>query len=98
MHKTYVLEVVRFITDRDGENGWLNKGTKFEHVGYMKKRFRTKKEACVYYDNNNKHMRALNAHNTYKSDCDPNTKLVYVVRDDYYIYGNIDGFECAQMA
>ena len=49
MSKFYVLEVIRFITEKDGENGWLNKGTKLEHVGYMKVKFRIKKEACSYY-------------------------------------------------
>ena len=45
MSKFYVLEVIRFITEKDGENGWLNKGTKLEHVGYMKVKFRTKKRS-----------------------------------------------------
>ena len=37
-------------------------------------------------------MRSLNAHNTYRSDWDPNTKLLYVVRDDYLIKATIDCF------
>lgn len=37
-------------------------------------------------------MRSLNAHNTYKSDWDQNTKLLYIVRDDYLINGTIDCF------
>ena len=40
----YVLEVVKFIREKEGENGWLNKGGKLEHVGYMKARFKTKNE------------------------------------------------------
>lgn len=51
MSKFYVLEVIRFITEKDGENGWLKKGSKLEHVGYMKVKFRTKKDACSYYKN-----------------------------------------------
>lgn len=88
----YVLEVVRFIVEREGENGWLSKGGKFEHVGYMKAKFKTKEDACSYYDRHNSHMRNLNAHNTYKSDWDPKTKLLYIVREDYQINDNIDPF------
>ena len=50
---TYVLEVVRFITEKDGENGWINKQGKKEHVGYMKAVFKTKADACSYYDRHN---------------------------------------------
>jgi hypothetical protein len=51
-----------------------------EHVGYMNKIFKTKKEAVEYYDLHNPHMRSLNAHNTWASDWDPDTRLIYVVR------------------
>ena len=88
MSKFYVLEVIRFITEKDGENGWLNKGSKLEHVGYMKVKFRTKKDACSYYKKCNPHMRELNAHGDYESDWDPNTKLMYIVRKYYGIYVN----------
>lgn len=88
----YVLEVIRFNTVRDGENGWLNKGGKYEHVGYMKAKFRTKADACSYYDRHNPHMRKLNAHGTYQSDWDPNTKLLYIVRKDYNIIDTIPPF------
>ena len=37
-------------------------------------------------------MRSLNAHNTYKSDWHPNTKLLYIVREDYLINMTIDCF------
>jgi hypothetical protein len=40
-------------------------------------------------------MRSLNAHNTYKSDWDPNTKLLYIVREDYDINATIDCFSIA---
>jgi len=92
MSKFYVLEVIRFITEKDGENGWLNKGSKLEHVGYMKVKFRTKKDACSYYKKCNPHMRELNAHGNYKSDWDPNTKLMYIVRKYYGIYMSIPPF------
>ena len=88
----YVLEVIRFITEKDGENGWLNKGSKEEHVGYMKAKFKSKKDACSYYDRCNPHMRSLNAHGTYISDWDPNTYLLYIVREDYVLYDSIPPF------
>lgn len=78
----YVLEVVKFIIKKEGPNGWLANG-KFEHIGYMQAKFRTKEDACSYYDRHNPHMRKLNAFGTYKSDWDPKTKLLYIVRKDY---------------
>ena len=91
-HKSYVLEVCKYIREKNGEDGWLQKGGKFEHVGYMKAKFRTKQDACSYYDRHNPHMRGLNAHNTYRSDWDPNTHLLYIVRKDNYIIDTIDPF------
>jgi hypothetical protein len=78
----YVLEVLEFITE----------DKKIKHIGYMKGKFKTKKDAVSYYDRHNPHMRSLNAHNTYISDWDPNTKLLYIVRDDYLINATIDCF------
>jgi len=92
MESYYVLEVVKFITEKEGENGWLIKGTKFEHVGYMNVKFKTKKDACSYYDKCNPLMRKLNAHGDYKSDWNPNTKLLYIVRKYYGIYASIQPF------
>lgn len=89
---TYVIEVLQFITEKDGENGWLTQGGKIKHIGYMKGQFKTKKDAVSYYDRHNPHMRSLNAHNTYCSDWDPNTKLLYIVRDNYGINDTIDCF------
>jgi hypothetical protein len=38
-------------------------------------------------------MRSLNGDdNNYRSDWDPNTKLLYIVRDDYLINATIDCF------
>ena len=88
----YVLEVLEFITEKDAENGWLVQDGKIKHIGYMKGKFKTKKDALSYYDKHNPHMRSLNAHNTYKSDWDPNTKLFYIVRDDYFINATIEQF------
>ena len=73
----YVLEVQQFIPQVDDtQNG------KFKHVGYMNKIFKSKQEACDYYDNMHQHMRSLNQHNTWTSDCDPqNDNLRFRVRD-----------------
>jgi hypothetical protein len=84
----YVLEVIQFINDKTIENNrLLNK-----HIGYMNVKFRTKKDACSYYKKCNPHMRPLNAHGDYQSDWDPNTKLLYIVRDYYGIYASIPPF------
>jgi len=88
----YVLEVLQFITEKDGVNGCLAQGGKIKHIGYMKGKFKRRKDAISYYDRHNPHMRSLNAHNTYHSDWDPNTKLLYIVRDDYLINATIDCF------
>jgi len=88
----YVLEVLEFITEKEGENGWLAQGGCIKHIGYMMGKFKTEKHAVSYYDKHNPHMRSLNAHNTYISDWDPNTKLLYIVRDDYLINETIDCF------
>ena len=52
-----------------------------EHIGYMNIIFKTKKQACDYYNKHNPHMRPLNAHNTYRSDWDTETYIEYVIRD-----------------
>ena len=86
----YVLEVVKF---DDDETKYENEGyTKFIHIGYMNKRFKSKEEACEYYDSHNSHMRKLNEHKTYKSDWDPNTKLAYIVREDKLISLTVEPF------
>jgi len=56
-------------------------------------RFSTKKKAAEYYDRNKRamghgypddfKMRLLNAHNTWRSDWHPVTKLAYAVREDH---------------
>jgi hypothetical protein len=89
---TYVLEVLEFITEKEGDNGWLAQGGKHKHIGYMKGHFKIKHDAVSYYDRHNPHMRSLNAHNTYESDWDPNTKLLYIVRENYGINATIECF------
>jgi hypothetical protein len=87
-NKCYVLEVVRYITEKEGNT----KEYKQQHVGYMKAKFRTTKDACSYYYRHNVHMRRLNIFGTYESDWDPNTKLKYIVRRDYHLMDAIDPF------
>lgn len=79
MKKVYVLEVQKFTSKGKAEIAIAMNGI-FTHIGYMDKVFLSKQEACEYYDKHNKHMRSLNAHGTWSSDWDPNTRLRYVVR------------------
>lgn len=89
----YVLEVLEFIDETEGDNGWLEQGGKIKHIGYMKGKFKTKKDAVSYYNRHNPHMRSLKGNdNKYCSDWDPNTKLLYIIRDDYLINAIIDCF------
>ena len=87
----YILEVQRFYIDRHNTHPEWN--GKAEHIGYMNKIFKTKQEACDYYDKCNKHMRSLNAYKNWCSDDDPETKLMYIVREYFYEYLTIPPFE-----
>jgi hypothetical protein len=92
MTKSYVLEVVRFVTQKqDGEN--IN----FKHVGYMNVKFKTKKDACDYYGRCNPHLRPLNAYGDYKSDWDPETELLYIVRRYYVLFASIPPFPSMEL-
>ena len=62
-------------------------------LGYMRAKFRSKKNACSYYDRHNPHMRSLNFHNNWMSDSDPETRLKYIVRNDYGLDDNIPPFD-----
>lgn len=89
----FVLEVIKFIEERHGEKGWEKLGSKYLHQGYMNKKFRTRKEACKYYRNHNPHMREITEESRYRSDWDPETKLLYIVREDHWIHAGIPAFE-----
>lgn len=78
----YILEVQQFNPDAHKYYPEWN-GTNI-HIGYMNKIFKTKKEASNYYNKFNPHMRHLNAHNTWCSDWDPNSCLMYIVREYFY--------------
>ena len=56
-----------------------------KHVGFMKIKFQSKKEAAYYYDKCNHHMLPLNAYMENKSQFDPNTKLSYIVRSKNHL-------------
>jgi hypothetical protein len=75
----YILEVQKFFVD--GHNIHPEWNGKKEHIGYMNKIFRTKQEASDYYHEHNKDMRVINSENHWCSDWDPNTSLLYVVRE-----------------
>ena len=66
---------------------------KSEHVGYMNKVFQSKQETCDYYNKFNPHMRSLTAHESWCSDWDPNSELIYIVREHYYEYLHLPPFE-----
>lgn len=76
MPHNYILEVQKF--NSDGHNVHPEWNGKSEHIGYINKIFKTKQEACDYYDLFNPHMRSLNAHKTWRSDWDPNTCLTSI--------------------
>ena len=78
--KIYVLEVCKYGEDDN------------YHVGYMQAYFKSKEDACSYYNRHNPHLRAINAHGTFKSDWDPETKLFYIVRENCGLLDNIPPF------
>lgn len=86
----FVLEVVRFVLEVEGQEAAL-----FEHVGYMRAAFKRRKDAASYYGRHNPHMRALDAHGTWTSDWDPQTRLAYIVRDDRDVVQTVPPFDPA---
>ena len=87
----YILEVQYF--NRKGHIIHPEYNGKSEHIGYMNKIFTTKQEACNYYNKFNPHMRPLNISNNLCSDWDPNTHLMYIIREHFYEYLKIAPFE-----
>ncbi len=92
MGKTWCLEVVRFLTN---EEEWRAAHSKRIHIGYMDAHFKTKGNAASYYNRNNPHMRPLNAHNTWSSDWDPETHLLYIVREYKGVAATVPPFDPA---
>lgn len=87
----YILEVQKF--NSNGHKIQTELNGKSEHIGYINKIFKTKQEACDYYNKHHPHMRSLNAHNTWCSDWDPETKFMYIVRQHFYEYLNIPALQ-----
>ena len=87
----YILEVQTF--NVTGHREYPEYNGKSQHIGYMNKVFKTKKEAANYYDTFNPHMRKLNILENWCSDWDPYTCLMYVVREHFHEYLNISPFE-----
>lgn len=77
----YVLEVVKYEENNDPI-----------HVGYMQIIFNNIKEARDYYNENNQHMRQLKKYNDFMSDCDPDTNLAYIIRNDYGLVLDIESW------
>ena len=86
----YILEVQKF--NINGHIDYPTYNGKCEHIGYMNKLFKSKKEAAEYYDKYNPHMRKLNAHENWCSDWDPNSCLIYIVREHFYEYLKLPPF------
>jgi hypothetical protein len=78
----YILEVQKI--------AWNYKS---RHIGYMNKIFETQEDACVYYNKFNQHMTPLTNKNNYCSDWDPDTFLIYIVREHFYELLHIAPFE-----
>uniref|UniRef100_A0A6C0AD53 Uncharacterized protein n=1 Tax=viral metagenome TaxID=1070528 RepID=A0A6C0AD53_9ZZZZ len=85
----YILEVLKFNPEIHQTNPeWSGKA---EHIGYINLVFCSKKEAGLYYDQHNSpRMRSLNANGEWRSDWDPDTFLMYIVRKHY-------GYECKKI-
>jgi hypothetical protein len=79
---SYILEIQKY--DDEMFHPFRERNGLFIHVGYMDKSFRTKHEACLYYDQHNPHMRSLNVNGDGISDTDSKTKLRYIVRNGYW--------------
>jgi hypothetical protein len=87
MSKQYMLEVQYFHDDK-----YSYSNTRFTHLGYITKIFKSKKDASNYYNQHNPHMKPLNECESQVSDYDPNTKLRYIIRRYYGEYLSISPF------
>ena len=87
----YILEVQKYTLDSHSVYPKWNGIS--EHIGYINKIFKTKQEASDYYDKFNPHMRSLNGNKNWCSDWDPNTFLMYIVRERFYETLKIQPFE-----
>jgi hypothetical protein len=77
----YILEAQKF-----------NWNSTSDHKGYIKKIFETQQDAYNYYNKFNPDMPQLSDQNRC-SDWDPKTYLIYIVREHFYEYLNLEPFE-----
>lgn len=93
---SYVLEVVKYIqypnSLKIGDGGWLHRGGRVVHRGYMKAKFKTRSDAISYYNRHNPHMNPMDLTNNDSSDWDPYSQLKYIIREDHGIEGRITPF------
>lgn len=61
----------------------------FRHVGYMDRGWPTKLAAADAYKAEFPHMRAIRKELAWTSDCDPCTRLRFIIRKDAYVEGHI---------
>ena len=88
--KLFILEAQKFYSDGHIKHPeWKGK---FDHIGYVKKVFKSMNEAAEYYDIHHPKMRKLNSFGTWRSDWDPQTDLRYVVREYSGEYLKIEEF------
>ena len=90
---TYILEVQRY--DVYGKIEYPSYNGYCQHIGYMNKIFNTQEEAGDYYNRFNPHMRKINAFEHWRSNWDPESCLMYIVRKHFYEYLKIPAFENA---
>ena len=69
----YILEVQKIISGHSEDQ--------FYHIGYMKGSFYTQIGAAHYYSRHNCHMPPIRSETSWASNCDPVTKLRYIVRE-----------------
>lgn len=77
---TYVLEVLKKPKKQFSHLEYCG-GVK--HVGYMRAVFDSKERAAAYYAKYNPEMRQISASSRWKSDWDPETRLLYIVRENH---------------
>ena len=75
----FILEVQKF--NYGWNNDYLEVLPKSEKIGYINKVFETRQQASDYYNKFNPHMRPLNKYKTWRSKCDPKTRLMYVIKE-----------------
>lgn len=90
----YVIEVQNFKCDGHIINpSWCGKA---EHVGYMNVHFKSKRQACLYYDCTFPEMPKMNRHGDSHSSVHPDGRL-FIVRRSKHEYKKIPPFDEAEL-